>query len=227
MKQDSIEDARRAEPRHPEVHGALNRLLAALPPPGTPHLAVPALAARHRAMVLIGLGGSLRHAEISALNIGDVTIRPGSGLAVQLLAGGAATQEGARTILIWDNPRDRSLCVVAAFERWMRFRRTADDWLGEPGADFPVLHMDARRAGLRLFCGISGAGTLMQSQLSDKMVRRLMKQACELAGLTETRLSRCSLRLRMQAPGSDAAGGRGALWWQEPRAAGDPRAAAR
>ena len=45
-----------------------------------------------------------------------------------------------------------------------------------------------------LFCGVTSAGTLMTATMSDKIVARLIKQACVLAGLDPGKFSGHSLR---------------------------------
>lgn len=91
----------------------------------------------------------------------------------------------------------------------MGFRKTASDWTSstvEAAAEPPALpHERARnleasqaaaawRAEKPLFCGITSAGALMGGKMSDKIVARLMKQACTLAGLDPRKFSGHSLR---------------------------------
>ena len=52
----------------------------------------------------------------------------------------------------------------------------------------------AGRAEKPLFCGITSAGAMMTEAMSDKIVARLMKQACTLAGLDPRKFSGHSLR---------------------------------
>ena len=175
---------RRAAPAVPDV---LRRLLTALPAPHTPDAAAPALAARHRAMLLIGFGGALRRSEIVALTIGDIEIVEGRGLSV-LVRRSKTDQHGkGRTLSMWANHRDPDFCPVAAFDAWMNFRRGAHDWAPSPAAE-------AWRAARPLFCGVTSAGALMMVAMSDKIVARLMKQACLTAGLDPKKFSGHSLR---------------------------------
>ena len=224
-----VRPRRQAAPAVPDV---LRRLLAALagleglPAPNTPAAAAPALAARHRAMLLIGFGAALRRSEIVALKFGDIEVVENRGLSV-LVRRSKTDQHGkGRTIAIWANHRDPQFCPVTAFEAWMGFRQTASDWTpatAEPEAEPPPLpaagvpaaeetgtstgsvQHGARtleasqaaptwRAEKPLFCGITSAGAMMTEAMSDKIVARLMKQACTLAGLDPRKFSGHSLR---------------------------------
>ena len=208
-----VRPRRRAAPAVPDV---LRRLLTARPASNTPEAAAPALAARHRAMLLIGFGAALRRSEIVALTIGDIEVVENRGLSV-LVRRSKTDQHGkGRTIAIWDNHRDPEFCPVTAFEAWMAFRSAAPDWTqppveGEPPA-LPELGAhgleasrtsqtsqfsrapQAWRAERPLFCGVTSAGGLMTEAMSDKIVARLMKQACLLAGLDPKKFSGHSLR---------------------------------
>jgi integrase len=177
---------RQAAPAVPDV---LRRLLAALPAPNTPAAAAPALAARHRAMLLIGFGAALRRSEIVALSVGDVAAET-RGLTV-LVRRGKTDQHGhGRRIAIWANHRDPGFCAVAAFASWMDFRRNGADFsLGE--APSPASKNATDRP---LFCGVTLGGRIMGAPMSDKIVARLIKQACLNAGLDPERFSGHSLR---------------------------------
>ena len=191
-----VRPRRQAAPAVPDI---LRRLLAALPAPTTPHAAAPALAARHRAMLLLGFGAALRRSELVALAIGDVTVES-RGLSV-LVRRGKTDQHGrGRTLAIWANPRDPAFCPVTAFEAWMRFRRTAPDWTLDPQATEPpplprgLAGGEAWRAPRPVFCGVTSSGTLTSRKMSDKIVARMVKQACALAGLDPKTFSGHSLR---------------------------------
>ena len=158
----------------------LRRLLAALPSPASPVAAAPALAARHRAMLLIGFGAALRRSEIVSLRVGDVTVVENRGLSVLVRRSKTDPQGRGRTLAIWANSRDPDFCPVVAFEAWMGFRRQAPDWM--PEAEPP------------LFCAVTGAGVPKGGKMSDKIVARLMKQACALAGVDPASFSGHSLR---------------------------------
>jgi len=146
MVMEGISRSQAARPRRQAaaaIPDLLRRLLSALPAPNTPDAAAPALAARHRAMLLIGFGAALRRSEIVALAIGDVSVVDGRGLSV-LVRRGKTDQHGhGRTLAIWANHRDPDFCAVTAFEAWMRFRRTAPDWTA--AAEPPPLPHDPPR----------------------------------------------------------------------------------
>ena len=178
---------RRATPAVPDV---LRRLLAALPCPTTPAAAAPALAARHRAMLLLGFGAALRRSELAGLRVGDVSIVAGRGLSV-LVRRGKTDQHGrGRTLALWANHRDPTFCPLVAFAAWLAFRRGAADWIPDSRPD----SHDAA-AELPLFCAISSAGRVLGGPaLADKVVNRLLKQAARAAGLDPARFSGHSLR---------------------------------
>ena len=184
---------RQAAPVGPEL---LRQLLAALPSAASPAAAAPALAARHRAMLLIGFGAALRRSEIVALRTADVVSVEGRGLTV-LVRRAKTDQHGrGRTIAIWANPHNPDFCPVAAFERWMRLRRLAADWTPPEGmmAQQEPWGAQAWQADRPLFCAVTPGGVLRGAAMSDKVVARLMKQACALVGLDPARFSGHSLR---------------------------------
>ena len=130
------------------VPDVLRRLLAALPGPATPAAAAPALAARHRAMLLIGFGAALRRSEIVALRIGDITADE-RGLSLVVRHSKTDQHGHGRTLAIWANRADPEFCPLTAYARWMEFHRQAADWtppLEAPGT--PALPASAwqRRA---------------------------------------------------------------------------------
>ena len=174
----------------PAVPDLLRRLLAALPAPNTPAAAAPALAARHRAMLLTGFGAALRRSEIVALTIGDVT-QETRGLMVRVRRSKTDQQGKGKRIAIWANHRDPAFCPVAAFAAWMVFRRQAADLAPAGVAPCPApADPDARP----LFCGVTLGGRLTGRAMSDKIVARLIKQACGHAGLDPEKFSGHSLR---------------------------------
>ena len=180
---------RQAAPVMPDL---LRRLLAALPAPNTPAAAAPALAARHRAMLLLGFGAALRRSEIVALTIGDIAVVDGRGLTVLIRRAKGDQQGKGRTLAIWANHREPDFCPVAAMAAWMAFRVTAADCLAPPAP--PALSAAALAANRPLFCGVSSSGVLSGQAMSDKIVARLIKQAGALAGVDPRRLSGHSLR---------------------------------
>jgi integrase len=180
-----IRPRRQAAAAVPDI---LRRLLAALPDPATPAAAASALGARHRAMLLLGFGAALRRSEIVALTLGDVTVVDGRGLSVLVRRSKTDQQGRGRTVAICANHKEVDFCAVTAFERWMAFRRPAAR--ADSGA---VIEPDGH-SELPLFCGITGSGRLTGAPMSDKIVARLVKQACELAGLDPRQFSGHSLR---------------------------------
>ena len=178
---------RQAAPVMPEL---LRRLLAALPDPATPAAAAPALAARHRAMLLLGFGAALRRSEIVALTIGDIALVDGRGLTVLIRRAKGDQQGKGRTLAIWANHADPTFCTVAAMEGWLAYRQAATDCTPPS----PALPADAWRAGRPLFCGVASSGALSGQPMSDKIVTRILKHSAAAAGLDAGRFSGHSLR---------------------------------
>jgi hypothetical protein len=132
------------------------------------------LAARHRAMLLIGFGAALRRSEIVSLRIGDVSVVEGRGLIVMVRHSKTDQHSKGRTNAIWANHRDPAFCAVTALEQWLEFRRGAADWSAPPeSTKGSVLPLDILRGELPLFCGISRAGAITGAQMFDKIVRSL------------------------------------------------------
>jgi integrase len=190
---------RQAAPAVPDV---LRRLLGALPAPNTPQAAAPALAARHRAMLLIGFGAALRRSEIVALTIGDVVVET-RGLTVLVRRSKTDQQGKGKRIAIWANHRDPAFCAVAAFEAWMGFRRNGTDVFpgkapspaaGQSFTGFAGGNWRPPAGSRPLFCGVTLGGRIAGAPMSDKVVARLIKQACRHAGLDPARFSGHSLR---------------------------------
>ncbi len=188
MVMEGISRSQAARPRRQAAAAGpdlLRRLLNAFPAPNTPKATAAALAARHRAMLLLGFGAALRRSEIVALTIDDIAVVEGRGLAVRVRRSKTDQHGNGRTIAIWANHRDPDFCPLTAFERWMRFRRVA---VGGGDSD------TASGAALPLFCGITSAGRLKATPMADRIVARLIKQACALAGIDPRPFSGHSLR---------------------------------
>jgi integrase len=173
----------------PAVRALLRRLLAACPFPDSPAGSADALAARHRAMLLIGFGAGLRRSELTALAVGDVTPLPGRGLTVLVRRAKSDQQGEGRLIAIHANPKEPDFCPAVAFARWMTVRTTGPDWV-PPTAETAERWRTARP----LFCGIGKAGTLKGKTMADLVVARLLKKTALNAGLDPSSFSGHSLR---------------------------------
>jgi hypothetical protein len=140
---------RRAAAAVPEL---LRRLLAALPGPAAPAAAAPALAARNRAMLLLGCGAALRRSELVALRLGDVTAVAERGLTV-LVRRGKTDQHGAgKTLAVCANPAEPGFCPLVAVQRWLAIRQAASD-RPPPSPTSPAVATERP-----LFCGITASG---------------------------------------------------------------------
>ncbi len=198
-----VRPRRQAAPAVPDV---LRRLLAALPAPETPAAAAPALLARNRAILLLAFGAALRRSELAALAVGDVAVVPDRGLTL-LLRRSKTDQHGrGRSVAIWANPGEPTFCPLVALEDWMAVRRDAPGGLAAEHAHLPAPIGDDRQtwaAERPLFCGVGAGGTLTGRVMADKILARLIKQACRHAGLDPTRYSGHSTRRGLLTHGGD------------------------
>jgi len=173
----------------PAVPALLRRMLDSCPFPDSPDGSAEALAARHRAMLLIGFGAGLRRSELVALTVGDVTIVPERGLTVFVRRAKSDQQGEGRLIAIHANPQEPAFCPVVAFQRWRAVRTAGPDW--DPPADVAA---EPWQQGRPLFCGVGKSGTLKGKTMADLVVTRLLKKAALQAGLDPARFSGHSLR---------------------------------
>jgi integrase len=173
----------------PAVPALLRRMVAACPFPDSPAGSAAALAARHRAMLLIGFGAGLRRSELVALAVGDITPLPDRGLTVLIRRAKSDQQGEGRLIAIHANRKEPDFCPAVAFDRWMGFRAAGPDCQPPPDQS-----ADSWRADRPLFCGIGKSGTLKGKPMADLVVARLLKKAALQAGLDPARFSGHSLR---------------------------------
>jgi site-specific recombinase XerD len=153
----------------PATHDVLVRLLETRQGPES------ILGARDRAMLVIGFHGALRRSEIVALDMSDVAIDPGKGV-VLTIRRSKTDQDGAgRVLALSANPANPECCPIVVLERWLKWRRRAD----ENGP---------------LFCAATRHGYLVSDRLNDKGVARLIKDAAECAGLDPQMYSAHCLR---------------------------------
>jgi integrase len=162
------------------VPAMLRRLLATRPAPPSP------LGLRDRSLLLLGFAAALRRSELVALRLGDATPVAGRGLRV-LVRRSKTDQRGAgQEVAIRANHAEPALCPVVALQAWLVVRHR--------GADLDGLLPDAA-AEAPLFVGMSKAGRLSPSRLSDRAVSRLVGQAAHDAGIERPeRFSGHSLR---------------------------------
>jgi len=99
-------------------------------------------------------------------------------------------------IAVSPNPANPAFCPTAAFDARLTHRRGAKDLTGSSS--------DAERP---LFCAVTKSGRVTVTELSDKAVVRLVKQAAGDAGLNPTGFSGHSLRARLATPAGDAGAG--------------------
>jgi integrase len=155
-----------------------------------------ALAARDRAMLLLGFGAALRRSELVALTIGDAEIVPGRGIKLLIRRSKTDQQGRGQEVAIWANPAEPAFCPLVALENWLIFRKLGADFVGD---DEPV------NLGERpLFCAVTKGGKITGQGLSDKSVVRLIKEVAAAAGLDPARFAGHSLRAGLATGAGDA-----------------------
>lgn len=182
---------RQATPAVPEI------LRAMLAQCGRDEMMRAALAARDRAMLLLGFGAALRRSELVALTIGDAAIIPGRG--VRLLVRRSKTDQQGRgqEVAIWANPAEPAFCPSVALENWLMFRKAGADFIDDDEAPADL--------GERpLFCAVTKGGKITGQGLSDKAVVRLIKEVAAAAGLDPTHFAGHSLRAGLATSAGDA-----------------------
>ena len=185
-----VRPTRQAAPAVPDV---LRAMITALPSPESP------LGIRNRAMLLLGFAGALRRSELVSLRIGDVQLVPGRGLTV-LVRRSKTDQHGrGQLVAIWANAADPLTYPAATVARWLALRGTAQD--------FSQCFGPEAWAALPLFCGLSKAGRLSGTALSNKAVARLVKTAAAAAGLDPEKYSGHSLRAGLATAAGDQGAG--------------------
>ena len=182
-----IRPARQAAPAVPDV---LRLLLASCGRAGG------ALAARDRAMLLLGFAAALRRSELVALRLRDAEMVAGRGVRL-LIRRSKTDQHGqGQQVAVCANPADPLLCPVIALEAWLACRHHARDLDGSTA--------ESIRRERPLFCAVTKSGTPTGAILSDRAVARLVKAAALKAGLDPQRYSGHSLRAGLATAAGDA-----------------------
>ena len=131
---EGITRTRGSRPRRqaaPAVPAVLRLMLASC---GRDEMLKAALAARDRAMLLLGFGAALRRSELVALTLDDAEIVPGRGVLLRIRRSKTDQQGRGQEVAIWANPAEPEFCPAVALETWLRFRARAADVAGA-GAD--------------------------------------------------------------------------------------------
>jgi integrase len=130
--------------------------------------------ARNKAIILLGFAGGFRRSEIVGLNVEDLAFGK-DGLTV-LLKRSKTDQEGkGRTVAIVPGASPLT-CPIAALQAWLRAVQLEDE------------------GGDALFRPVNRWGAVELNRLSDKAVDRIVKSACDAAGLKDKGFSAHSLR---------------------------------
>lgn len=190
--------------KDPLLAHQVRRLLDALPSDPGQRL----LAARDRALLVIGFYGALRRSELVALDTSDVEVnehglvltlrrsktdQDGAGRRVALLHTGAADSCPAETYQAWQQARrDASPphCPAScAADRTCPGQTEADEAAAvKHGESHPSL------AGQAVFCGVNRHGQPASTRLSDRSVARIVQRSAARAGLSGLNVAGHSLR---------------------------------
>ncbi|MFL5283628.1 MAG: hypothetical protein ACJ8AW_22225 [Rhodopila sp.] len=168
-----VRPRRQATPAVPDL---LRRLLATRPLPDEP------IGARDRCMLLLGFGAALRRSELVALRVGDVTAVPGRGIMLRIRRSKTDQQGRGDQVAVAANPADLDFCPDRAYGDWLRHR--------EQGDDIVTIAAPSGHDEQPLFCAITKSGRITGTELTDKAVVRLVKQAAADAGLDPARFGR-------------------------------------
>jgi integrase len=173
----------------PAVPAVLRLMLASC---GRDEICRAALAARDRAMLLLGFGAALRRSELVALTIDDAQIVPSRGVRLRIRRSKTDQQGRGHEVAICANPAEPGFCPAVALETWLRFRARGPDVAG------------ADEGGRPLFVAVTKGGTITGQGLSDKAVVRLVKAAAAGAGLDPARYAGHSLRAGLATGAAEA-----------------------
>ncbi len=174
--------------KDPLVAHQLRRLLDALPQEPAKAL----LAARDRALLVLGFYGALRRSELVALDTGDVEVND-QGLVVTLRRSKTDQDAAGRRIAMLHTGSADS-CPAEVYLAWLV---AVDDALA---AQHPMWE-DDRRAVLEdgsprspVFRPVNRHGSAAPARLTDKAVARIVQRTALLAGLGDLDLAGHSLR---------------------------------
>ncbi len=156
---------------------------------GTNEIFKAGIAARDRAMLLIGFGAALRRSELVNLSIEDVEIIPDRGILLHITHSKTDQAGQGQYIAISSNPAEPDFCPEKALEKWMAFRTRAEDC--QKNVEKTLEHGREQRP---LFCAISPGKVITGRRLNDEVVIRLVKTKVSQAGLDPKMYSGHSLR---------------------------------
>jgi integrase len=163
-----------------------------------------AIAARNRAMLLIGFGAALRRSEIVSLALGDTEIIPDRGIVLLIRHSKTDQQAQGHQIGIWANPADPQFCPMVALQNWLEFRKLAKDQTSS--ADIEIEAGAGEAAFQPLFCAVTKGGVITGAALSDKAVVRLIKEVTTNAGLDPKIYAGHSLRAGLMTAAVESGG---------------------
>lgn len=142
---------------------------------------------RDRAIILCGFWGAFRRSELVALNVGDVHFTQ-TGARV-FIPSSKTDQEGEGMTKNLEAMADASICPVAALREWLR--------------------VSGIKSGA-LFRGIDKTGSLHTGNMGGREVARVVKRACDRAGISAAQYAGHSLRAGFVTDAAE----RGAQAWE-------------
>lgn len=186
--------------KDPLLAHQVRRLLDALPTDPAQRL----LAARDRALLVIGFYGALRRSELVALETRDVEVNE-HGL-VLTLRRSKTDQDGTGRRIALLHTGSADSCPVETYQAWCQARRAAlpsppaaaDGQAADPEDTAPL--ENARSAPPEIeprtpvFCGVNRHGQPAPTRLSDRSVARIVQRNATRAGLVEMDVAGHSLR---------------------------------
>jgi len=177
-----------AAQKDPLVAHQVRRLLDALP--REPDKAL--LAARDRALLVLGFYGALRRSELVALDTTDVEVND-QGLVLTLRRSKTDQDRAGRRLAMLHTGAADS-CPVEVYRAWLTILEAAGTRTA-PQTDLPRPAPDgARQDCSPVFRPVNRHGRLADTRLTDKAVARIVQRTALRAGLTDLDLAGHSLR---------------------------------
>ncbi len=174
--------------KDPLVAHQVRRLLDALPK--EPGKAL--LAARDRALLVLGFYGALRRSELVALDVDDVDVNE-QGLVVTLRRSKTDQDAAGRRIAMLHTGAADS-CPAEVYQAWLN---ALDAALAEQHVHLDGDHRQVEQGGQQrtpVFRPVNRHGQLAGSRLTDKAVARVVQRTALAAGLGDLDLAGHSLR---------------------------------
>lgn len=168
----------------PALKNDLTRMLESLPANGL-------IAARDRALLLVGFGAALRRSELAALTVADITFEGDRGVTV-LIRRSKTDQSGVGLSKAIQSGRSKSTCAASAVREWLALAGITEGPVfrpinrhGQVGADAISDHAIAKMVKAR-----AGAVGLDPAQYSGHSLRAGLATSAALAGASAIDIAR-------------------------------------